>query len=328
MKLTSVARMFVIAAAFIATPAVAENADWSQGSDWQFNSGPLTRYYTQTPLEECRRGSQGDLELRACLSRLLLEAESRYDISFRTLVTMVEEREDQFQQAEEAEALRFARETWRSYLDFQCDFEGAMLGDSYSARSLQATSCRVSLLRAQTERLTELAGQIDPAGIDPGWSPDPDQCVGPFCSVETETYRDWTARCRRGGLCTAFTTVGDGEASDRLETALRASGDGWNIIFSSNRHPVDAARAIAVRVDGRNPVVFRPYSGYSASENGAFVLSDQESTSRLIGAMRRGSRLTVQYVDVSGNDRLATFSLMGVSRSLEWVEARQVRVRY
>ena len=147
MRLTSVARMLVIAAAFIATPAIAENSDWGQSADWQFSGGQVTRYYTQTPLEECRRGSQGDLELRACLSRLLLEAESRYDISFRTLVTMVEEREDQFQQAEEAEALRFARETWRSYLDFQCDFEGAMLGDSYSSRSLQATSCRARLKR-------------------------------------------------------------------------------------------------------------------------------------------------------------------------------------
>ena len=328
MRLASVARMLVIAAAFIATPAIAENSDWRQGSGWTAGSGQWTRYYTQTPLEECRRGSQGDLELRACLSRLLLEAESRYDISFRTLVTMVEEREDQFQQAEEAEALRFARETWRSYLDFQCDFEGAMLGDSYSERSLQATSCRVSLLRLQTERLTELAGQIDPAGVDPGWSPDPDQCVGPFCAVETETFRDWTTRCRRGGLCSAYTTVGETGSADRLEAALRASGDGWNIIFSSNRHPVDSARAIAVRVDGRNPVVFRPYSGYRTSENGAFVLSDQASTARLVTAMRRGTRLTVQYVDVSGRDRLATFSLMGVSRSLEWVEVRQVRVRY
>jgi len=318
MSMSAVVRVTAVAAVFVAAPAIADNTFWDpSNSRW---SG----YYAETPLEECRVGAEGDLELRACLSRLLLEAESQYQIAFETLDTLVTEREDAFQQAEEAEALRFARETWRSYLDFQCDFEGAMLGSSYSARSLQATSCRVSLLRQQSARLTELAGQIDPGAQNPDWSEDPDACVGPFCAVETETFRDWTARCRRGGLCGAVTTTG---SDGRLEVLARPTRDGWSLVFSSDSHPVDAARAIAVRVDGRNPVVFRPYSGYSANGEGAFVLSDVEANSRLIRAMRRGNRLTVQYVDSAGRDRLATFSLLGVTRSLSWIEARIGRVR-
>jgi hypothetical protein len=319
MSLATIVRITAVAAVFVAAPAIADNSFWDPtNSRW---SG----YYAETPLEECQSGSQGNLELRACLSRLLLESESHYQIAYDTLETMVAELEDEFQQAGEAEALRFARETWRSYLDFQCDFEGAMLGESYAARSLQATSCRVSLLRQQSARLTELAGQIDPASQNPDWSTDPDDCAGPFCAVETETFRDWTARCRRGGLCGAVTTTG---AAGRLEVVARPSGDGWNIVFSSDQNPVDAARAIAVRVDGRNPVVFSPYSGYSANGEGAFVLSDVQSNRTLIDAMRRGSRLTVQYVDVDGRDRLATFSLLGVTRSLDWIGVRVGRIRY
>ena len=121
-----------------------------------------------------------------------------------------------------------------------------------------------------------------------------------------------------------MTTTG---SEGRLEVVARPAGDGWNIVFSSDQNPVDAARAIAVRVDGRNPVVFQPYSGYSADGEGAFVLSDVDANARLIEAMRRGARLTVQYVDVDGRDRLATFSLLGVTRSLSWIEARIGRVR-
>lgn len=324
MSWTAAVRITAVAAVFAAAPAIADTSRW--GSQWDPFDSRWSGYYAGTPLEECEAGAQGDLELRACLSRLLLEAESAYEVSIEVLDDLVEGRADDFVQAEEREALRFARETWRSYIDFQCDFEGAMLGESYSTSALQATSCRVSLLRQQTARLTELAAQIDPNAGPAG----PDEpCVGRFCAVETGAFRDWTAQCRRAGLCGAHTAAGGEERPDhRLDVVTRPSADGYNIIFTSNKWPVDAARAIAVRVDGRNPVVFRPYSGYTADGEGVFVLSDTRSTEALIRDMRRGGRLTVQYVDMGGVDRLATFSLFGVTDSLAWIEARSRVARY
>ncbi|MEQ8434234.1 MAG: lysozyme inhibitor LprI family protein [Oceanicaulis sp.] len=324
MSWTAAVRITAIAAVFAAAPAIADNSQWD--SQWDPFNSRWSGYYAETPLEECQTGTQGDLELRACLSRLLLEAESAYEVSIDVLDDLVRNRADAFVQAEEAEALRFARETWRSYIDFQCDFEGAMLGRSYSSSALQATSCRVSLLRQQTARLTELATQIDPnAGpTGPG-----EPCVGRFCAVETETFRDWTAQCRRAGLCGAYTTAGSQDSTNhRLDVVTRPAGGGYNVLFTSNQWPVNAARAIAVRVDGRNPVVFRPYSGYSADGEGVFVLSDATATAALIRDMRRGGRLTVQYVDMSGVDRLATFSLYGVMDSLAFIEARLRPTRY
>ncbi|MCH8488409.1 MAG: DUF1311 domain-containing protein [Oceanicaulis sp.] len=334
MSLSATAKVLAIAAVFIAAPAIADNARWAPAqTGWG-------GYYAATPLDECRRTAGGELELRACLSRLLLEAESHYDITHQRLISMVTGREDSYQRATEAEALRFARETWRSYLDFQCDFEGAMLGQTFAERNLQATSCRVSLLRSQRARLAELASQIDAGGGAPGYPPgqglpglpggsDPGICEGPFCAVETERFQQWTASCRRGGMCGAYTTAGgDGQSGHRLEVRARPTGQGYDIVFTSDQHPVDGARAISVRVDGRNPVVFRPQTHYSADPSGAFVLSDPDSTRRLIEAMRRGGRLTVQYVDTRGQDRMATFSLMGVTRSLEWIEVRIRGPRY
>ncbi|MCC5997068.1 MAG: DUF1311 domain-containing protein [Oceanicaulis sp.] len=328
MSVSAIVRVIAVAAVFVAAPAIADNARWAPAQ-------PLWGgYYAATPLDECQRTAGGELEMRACLSRLLLEAESHYDIAYNRLDAMVGGRDDQFRRAGEAEALRFARETWRSYLDFQCDFEGAMLGRTYAERNLQATSCRVSLLRSQRARLTELAGQIDSDFVMPGapgqpGTGDPGVCEGPFCAVETERFQQWTARCRRGGLCGAYTTAGGSEREDhRLELRSRATGQGYDLVFTSQAHPVDGSRAISVRVDGRNPVVFRPQTHYAADASGAFVLSDPDSTARLIDAMRRGGRLTVQYVDTRGQDRLATFSLMGVTRSLEWIEVRVHRPRY
>lgn len=334
MTLSAAARVLAIAAVFVAAPAIADNARWTPGqTGWG-------GYYAATPLDECRRTAGGELEMRACLSRLLLEAESHYDLSYSRLEALATGREDSYQRAAEAEALRFARETWRSYLDFQCDFEGAMLGQTFAERNLQATSCRVSLLRAQRARLAELAGQIDSGTGQPGFPSLPGQpgtvpggsdpiCEGPFCAVETERFQQWTVSCRRGGLCGAFTTAGGaGQTDHRLEVRARPTGQGYDIVFTSDQNPVDGGRAISVRVDGRNPVVFRPQTHYAADASGAFVLSDPASTSQLIDAMRRGGRLTVQYVDTRGQDRLATFSLMGVSRSLEWIDVRLNRPRY
>jgi hypothetical protein len=324
MSWTAAVRITAVAAVFAAAPAIADNSQWD--SQWDPFNSRWSGYYAGTPLEECQAGAQGDLELRACLSRLLLEAESAYDVSIEVLDELVQGRQDAFIQAEEREALRFARETWRSYIDFQCDFEGAMLGESYSSSALQATSCRVSLLRQQTARLTELAGQIDSDAVPTGPG---EPCVGRFCAVDTDTFRDWTVQCRRAGLCGAFTANGPQERPDhRLDVVTRPAGDGYNIIFTSNQWPVDASRAIAVRVDGRNPVVFRPYSGYTADGEGVFVLSETAATTALIRDMRRGARLTVQYVDMGGVDRLATFSLFGVTNSLAWIEARTRPVRY
>jgi len=170
MSLSAAAKVLAVAAVFIAAPAIADNARWAPAQQPGWGG-----FYAATPLDECRRSAGGELELRACLSRLLLEAESHYDITYQRLISMVTGREDSFQRATEAEALRFARETWRSYLDFQCDFEGAMLGQTYAERNLQATSCRVSLLRSQRARLAELAGQIDAGFTQPGFPANPGQ---------------------------------------------------------------------------------------------------------------------------------------------------------
>ncbi|MFW6412827.1 MAG: lysozyme inhibitor LprI family protein [Oceanicaulis sp.] len=303
--MAAAARVLAIATVFVAAPAIADNPYWDP------RQSRHTGFYANTPLEECQRGSQGDLELRACLSRLLLEAESAYGVYFELLESVVQGQDDEFMRAEEAEALRFSRETWRQYLDFQCDFEGAMLGETYSARSLQATSCRVSLLRNQTARISELVTQID-EDARPGSVPGGGGVIG------EARFRDWTARCTTQ-FCAASTESGQGR--HRLEIAQRGPEERV-VVFSSDTFPVDPSRAIAVRVDGSSPVVFRPYSGYRA-EDGVFVLSESRAVATLLRSMRRGGRLTVQFVDVEGADRLATFSLFGVSDSLSWIEDRR-----
>ncbi|MFW5660476.1 MAG: hypothetical protein ACOC05_03715, partial [Oceanicaulis sp.] len=72
MSWTAVVRITAVAAVFAAAPAVADNSRWE--SQWDPFNSRWSGYYAETPLEECQTGSQGNLELRACLSRLLLEA--------------------------------------------------------------------------------------------------------------------------------------------------------------------------------------------------------------------------------------------------------------
>ncbi|WP_019961325.1 hypothetical protein [Woodsholea maritima] len=303
MSIATIGRVMAVATVFIAAPAIADNSSYGN------------RYY-KTPLEACLNETTGALELRACLSRRLLEAERSFDLAAEALNAVVSREDNETERARRMEALGFSRETWRNYLEFQCEFEGAVKGDSWTEIGPESSSCRIELLEAQAHRLNSVLRDIAPNGDYPTI---PGPCSGSYCPSDTQTFRDWTATCRSGGACVTEATAGRRNVDHRLRLEVDRAGSGYSLVFLSHSHPIDANLPISVRVDGRNLEVFRA-SG--SREDGFFEVRDPRAVSRLIDRMRRGGRLTVQYVDVHGADRLATFSLYGVVDSLEWIDSR------
>ena len=302
MSVATVGRIFALATVFIAAPAIADNSYYGD------------RYY-KSPLASCQAETEGALELRACLSRRLLEAERSFDLAAEALNTVVAREENETERARRMEALGFSRETWRNYLEFQCEFEGAVKGDSWTEIGPQSSSCRIELLEAQAARLNSVLMEVAPDGEYPTSGP----CAGNYCPSQSATFRDWESVCRTGGYCIAETTAGRRTVESRLRLEQSRSGGGYALVFIAHENPVDADRAISVRVDGRHLEVFR---SNRSQDDGEFIVDDARQVERLMDRMRRGGRLTVQYVDVRGNDRLATFSLYGLIDSLDWIETR------
>lgn len=309
MSLIQTGRILAIAAVFTAAPAIAANQDYSTGPYY----GSARMPYLGDPFQECR-GRQGDLELRACLSRLLSEA--RYDLEYvnERLERLAASFENDGVRAYHEEKLNGARTTWSAYLDYHCDFEGAMLGDDNTEVGMQSIACQIMMMRIQAYRLDTLAENIR---IEPGVTPGPDS-PAPDIRCDESDFREWRVRCDPRGNYHAET--GTGGNTLRL---VRSVNGGFDLVLASTVHEIDTARSINVRVDSNPTLDFRTTPGYAApGTRNAFTIDNSPALDTLIGQMRRGGRVAVVFYDQAGQAQVANFSLYGISSALEHMADR------
>lgn len=309
MSLSQTARILAIAAVFSAAPAIAANQSYSTGPYY----GSARMPYLGDPFQECR-GRQSELELRACLSRL--HDEARYDLEYVNdrLERLASSFQDEGVRAYHEEKLRGARTTWSAYLDYHCDFEGAMLGDDNTEVGLQSLACQIMMMRIQAYRLDTLAQNIDIEIVD---TPGTD---GPIADVRCEEgdFREWRVRCDARG--NYFAETGTGGNTLRLE---RSVNGGFDLVLASSVHAIDTGRSINVRVDSNPTLDFRTTPGYAGpSERGGFVIDNSPAVDTLIGQMRQGGRVAVVFYDTAGQAQVANFSLYGVTSALEHLADR------
>lgn len=307
MSMKRLGRILAFAAVFAAAPAIAANQSYSPGRYYGSTQMP----YLGDPFEECR-GRRGDLELRACLARLLDEA--RYDLRYvnERLERLAASFEEAHVREYHQEKLRGAQTTWSAYLDYHCDFEGSMLGDDNTEVGLQSIACQTMLMRIQAYRLDTLAENIR---VDVG--PIADDPVADTRCDETD-IREWRVRCNpRAGY---YAETGSAGNTLRLE---RSASGGFDLVFASTVHSIDTARSINVRVDS-NPATldFHAAAGYSVGDPGGFTVRNTPALDTLIGQMRRGGRVAVVFYDARGQAQVANFSLYGITGALEYVADR------
>lgn len=309
MSLRQAGRILAIAAVFTAAPAIAANQGYSTGPYY----GSARMPYLGDPFQECR-GRQGDLELRACLSRLLSEA--RYDLQYvnERLERLAASFEDDGVRAYHEEKLRGAATTWSAYLDYHCDFEGAMLGDDNTEVGLQSIACQIMMMRIQAYRLDTLAENIN---IETGATPDSGTPAADLRCDQSDV-REWRVRCDPRG--NYFAETGTGGNTLRLE---RSANGGLDLVLASTIHQLDTARSANIRVDSNPTLDFRPTPGYAApGERNAFTIDNSPALDTLVGQMRRGGRVAVVFYDTAGQAQVANFSLYGLTDALEHMADR------
>jgi hypothetical protein len=153
---------------------------------------------------------------------------------------------------------------------------------------------------------------------------------------ETRRYlRDWLAVCGRddGAACSASAyDPGEGGASapDYQLRLTRPDPDGDYVLSLLTRKPLDETQPMRIRVDLESTLELASGEGFQlrapdqeaedpASE---FAVTDARALATLLQEMRQGARIRFWYMDREGGEHRATFSLMGFSDALAFVDAQ------
>ncbi len=154
-----------------------------------------------------------------------------------------------------------------------------------------------------------------------------DACPSSGRTVQ-ETHLDWQVACRCKGAkdkrCVAYTEVigyvgGVYGRAHILSFSANAPGQyrlGWDprLYVPDGKHP------LLLQVDnGARRSISAGKAGYSGNEADGYRIA---AGSGLINEMKRGRELTIHYTDVFGGQSEARFSLMGVTKSLRFADAR------
>ncbi len=147
-----------------------------------------------------------------------------------------------------------------------------------------------------------------------------------------EYFRDWLAACRNdgGGYCSALATVpdpeGPGGIAARLRVAVPAPGVDPEIVFSPINRLVDINQPMTVRVDDNSKIVLPPGSGHArAGGFNDYGIVDGTMVAALIPQMKDGLSIAFDYMDEAGERARFTFSLMGLTAALRFIDGAQAQ---
>lgn len=319
MTFSHIVRILALAVVFTATPAIAANQSVAP------SYGPY--YYSPRNLSELYiecNNRPSELETRACFSRLLTEANDRLDWAYDRLERIVERYEPDSSSDRRgasayeyhAEKLIGARSSWEAFSDYHCDFEGAILGNENTSESIENMICRIMTINYHAERLLALADVWNPADLPPnaGGGNDND---GPTASCDTIVNQSWQVTCNddRRYFARSVSTAGE----------LRVIPDGlggYDLLILDNGGSVDRSTPVDIRIDRGSARQFSPSADPYGGRDRGIMIRHSPSVDRLISDMRRGGTVEIVYRDGAGQLTVAQFSLMGLTRSLEWVSSR------
>lgn len=143
----------------------------------------------------------------------------------------------------------------------------------------------------------------------------------------SEQFRDWKLDCDEANACTAFTLSGE-NANGRPLYRLRIKrgppqDESFALSFDVNGPRPDHTRKQQWRIDAHDPRVLGEGGlGTFGHENAFFVTGEGERTT-LLAALKQGERLRISYIDALGAPHDATFSLAGLSATLERISEVQ-----
>lgn len=141
-----------------------------------------------------------------------------------------------------------------------------------------------------------------------------------------DSSRDWETLCTHAGdknkACVVYTELeglvgGVWGYANALSLSANEPGRyrvGWN----PRLYVPDGVHPLQLQIDNRyRRSISAGLNGYRGNEFDGYRI---EANAALIEAMKRGHELTLSYTDIFGDDRQVSFSLMGVTQSLRFVD--------
>jgi uncharacterized membrane protein len=145
---------------------------------------------------------------------------------------------------------------------------------------------------------------------------------------ELRYFRDWLASCDRTEpiACRASSfhlRDGGPEYNQALRLERQAPATPESLVFESTNARLLEGAALELRVDD-GPATDLPAGGYELGPEGrVLTITDREATHRLLPQLRSGNRLRVGFTTADGQARSVSFSLLGLTAALEFMQAIQ-----
>lgn len=142
--------------------------------------------------------------------------------------------------------------------------------------------------------------------------------------------RDFTATCRPGGACTIITHHMDSDAPlgfSHLFGFRRETADGrWQAVLVDETGEVDTAISLSFQVDGNAPATVAANMVTQAEGLPPAYYMDTGLTELVLADSKPGNRIKWRYRTTQGSERVAAFSLDGLTDALEWSDCAQAEL--
>ena len=142
--------------------------------------------------------------------------------------------------------------------------------------------------------------------------------------------RDFTATCRPGGACTIITHHMDGDAPlgfSHLFGFRRETADGrWQAVLVDETGEADTAASLSFRVDTNAPAPVAANLVRQAEGLPPAYYMDPGLTELVLADAKPGNRIEWRYRNAQGEERVAPFSLIGLTDALEWSDCAQAEL--
>ncbi len=143
-------------------------------------------------------------------------------------------------------------------------------------------------------------------------------------------FDDYLAACRPDGYCSVLAYNGAGpdaagvDADYILRIAAPSAESGYVVEFTGVETWLDEDATVTIAIDGEDVAALKPHGpvSWSRRENvvNEYVFSPDAAGGELVELMKTGERLRVRFTDRDGEARDVAFSLIGLTRALDWIE--------
>ncbi|HAT85866.1 MAG TPA: hypothetical protein DCS30_07920 [Rhizobiales bacterium] len=142
-------------------------------------------------------------------------------------------------------------------------------------------------------------------------------------------FRDWLGACRQDGYCSAniYVASSDNPIAYHVRIGRAHFGMDYELKFVMAEHMLAPNSPLALAVDGKKLAKLEAGDdmGWYLEDNVAneYVVGTSRANLELIPALIAGSRLHLEWQDQQGQPSQQSYSLIGLTRALCWLDKKQ-----